>query len=75
MSRLIPEQEIAIHSREKALEIAAALVDEDYVVSISKEDELYIINYVWSPESDRNGVVFMNRDNFEMDYIERDTKE
>ena len=60
--------EIALHDKETALKIANILVDEDYVVMISREEDLYIINYLYAQYSDRNDVVFMNRDEFDTDY-------
>jgi hypothetical protein len=62
------EHEIALHDKETALKIANILVDEDYVVMISREENLYIINYLYAQYSDRNDVVFMNRDEFDTDY-------
>ena len=60
--------EIALHDKETALKIANILVDEDYVVMISREEDLYIINYLYSQYSDRNDVVFMDREEFDTDY-------
>lgn len=62
------KNEIALHDKETALKIANILVDEDYVVMISKEEDLYIINYLYARYSDRNYVVFMDRDEFDTDY-------
>ena len=60
--------EIALHDKETALKIANILVDEEYVVMISREEDLYIINYLYAQYSDRNDVVFMPRDEFDTDY-------
>ena len=60
--------EIALHDKETALKIANILVDEDYVVMISREEDLYIINYLYAQYSDRNDVVFKARDEFDTDY-------
>ena len=65
---LIPEQEIACHSFANAENIAEILLDEGYVVMISKEEKLYIVNYIWSAncgEANRNDVVFVNREEYE----------
>lgn len=63
--------EIAIHDKNTALQIANLLVDEEYCVMISREEDLYIINYIYSEYSDRNNVVFMNREEFDTDYYQR----
>lgn len=62
--------EIAIQDKESAIEIVKILVEEEYCVLLSKEESLYIINYEYSEYSDRNNVVFMNRELFEDKYIE-----
>lgn len=62
--------EIAIKNKEKALEVLGILVDEEYCVMFSREEDLYIINYEYSEYSDRNNIVFMSKDEFEEKYIE-----
>lgn len=62
--------EIAIKNKEKALEVLSTLVDEEYCVLFSREEDLYIINYEYSEYSDRNNVVFMSKDEFEEKFIE-----
>ena len=62
--------EIAIQDKESALEIVKILVEEEYCVLLSKEESLYIINYEYSEYSDRNNVVFMNKEIFEDKYTE-----
>lgn len=52
-----------------ALQIASALVQEDYVIMISLEGETMIISYVYSPNSDRNDVIFMNRVTHEEGFV------
>ena len=62
--------EIAVQDKESALEIVKILVEEEYCVLLSKEESLYIINYEYSEYSDRNNVIFMNREVFEDKYVE-----
>ena len=62
--------EIAIKNKEKALEVLSTLVDEEYCVMFSREEDLYIINYEYSEYSDRNNVIFMSKDEFEEKFIE-----
>ena len=65
------KNEIAFKDRNAAFRVADMLIDEDYVVMISKEENLIIVNYEWSEHnSDRNDVVFMRRDEFEEHYFE-----
>ena len=54
--------QIAFKNHDKGLEVAKALLDQDYVVMLSYEEQLLIINYEWSERgADRNDVVFMQR--------------
>lgn len=63
MANLIPEQEIAVGSLLHAMDLAEILLEEDYVVMISREEDLYIVNYIWSEGgADRSDVVFVSRE-------------
>ena len=47
------------------------LLDEDYVVLLSYEEQLLIVNYEWSEhKADRNDVVFMSQYEFEKEFFE-----
>ena len=39
-----------------------------YVVMLSREEQLWIVNYQYSDTCNRNDVVFMNREDFEEKY-------
>jgi hypothetical protein len=64
------KNEIAVSDKESAMKIANILVDEEYCVMLSREEDLYIINFEYSEYSDRNNVVFMNREDFEQKFEE-----
>lgn len=60
------ENEIVFKNHDKGLEVAKALLDEDYVVMLSYEEQLLVLNYEWSERgADRNDVVFMQRYKYE----------
>lgn len=60
------ENEIVFKNHDKGLEVAKALLDEDYVIMLSYEEQLLVLNYEWSERgADRNDVVFMRRDEYE----------
>ena len=61
--------ELAFRNHEKGLLVAKALLDEHYVVLLSYEENLLIVNWEYSPNSNRNDVVFMNREEFEEEYV------
>ena len=63
--------EIAFNDHEAGLEVAKMLLNEGYVVLLSHEEKLLIVNFEWSPNfADRNDMVFMSRENFEDKYCE-----
>ena len=62
----ITKHEVALHSYEDATAMAKILLDNGYVVMISREEQLYIVNYVWSQRgANRNDVAFMDREELE----------
>lgn len=65
----VTNNEIAVKSFANAETLAELLLDEGYVVMISREENLYIVNYVWSPNyANRNDVCFQSREDVE-DFI------
>ena len=80
------KNELSFRNHNNALKVAKALLDEDYVVLLSYEEELLIINYEWSENNaDRNDMVFMSKYEYEEELskqyddiihdIEKDIKE
>ena len=64
--KYITNNEIACHKFANAESLAEILLDEGYVVMLSKEEDLTIVNYIWSHRNaDRNDVAFMSRDEIE----------
>ena len=58
--------EVAMHSMADALELVKLLVRNGYVATVSIEEELVIVNYVWTPRfADRNEIVFQNREDLD----------
>lgn len=66
------EFEIAINDYNDATTITEILMNNDYVVMMSHEEQLYIIDAIWSTGCNRNDVVFMDRGEFEEKYVEVD---
>lgn len=58
------KNELAFTNHDSALAVAKALLEEEYVVLLSKEEDLIIINYEWVANANRNGVVFISQDEF-----------
>ena len=57
------KNELAFETAEAAFETARQmLTDGHYVVMLSKEEQLWIVNYEYSDLNDRNDMVFMPRE-------------
>lgn len=63
------ENQLAFKNEKSALEVARMLIQENYVVMLSREEELVILNFEWVPNADRNGIVFISRETFEELYV------
>jgi len=67
-------QEIALKDRDNALEMAKVLVEEGYVVQLSREEKLWILDFESTFEygqANRNGMVFMSVEEFDDRYYEK----
>ena len=59
---------IAVHSFEDATTIMKILVDNGNCVMLSREEDLWIVHWVWtSMPADRNEVIFISRAVYECD--------
>lgn len=68
---MIGEGELAFETPEAAFEtVRQMLTNGHYVVMLSREEELWIVNYEYSGLNDRNDMVFMSREDFEEKYQE-----
>lgn len=66
------EGELAFETPEAAFEtVRQMLTSGHYVVMLSREENLWILNYTYSDLCDRNDVVFMSREEFETEYYSR----
>ena len=61
------ENQIAFKNHDRGIEVAKKLLEEEYVVMLSYEENLLIVNWEWceAPQADRNCVVFMPRYKYE----------
>lgn len=75
MKNLIINNEIAFDNEEDAIKVAQILMKQFYVVMLSKEEDLTILNYCYSSFADRNDVVFMERDTFYDNFCELSEEE
>ena len=65
------EFSVAVHDYDQACALTKILMDNDYVVMLSVEEQMYIVSAIWSERhADRNDVMFMDRYEFEEKYVE-----
>ena len=63
--------ELAFKDHERGMKVAKALLDENYAVLLTYEENLLIINWEWCEKyADRNQIAFMPRYEFD-EMIER----
>ena len=63
------EKELIFHSIEAAQSVMNSLVEEGYVCMLSKEENLYIVNFIWTYNANRNDVVFMAREDYDGEFV------
>ena len=63
------ERELVFHSIEAAQSVMNSLVEEGYVCMLSKEENLYIVNFIWTYNANRNDVVFMAREDYDEEFV------
>lgn len=61
--------EIALDTYEDAVATAEILLRNNYVVMLSREDAIFIVNAVFAAYGDRNDAVFMSREYFDDTYM------
>lgn len=71
------KNELAFKNHENGMKVARMLLQENYVVMISTEEDLLILNWEWSQSgceyggADRNDVVFMAKEDLYENYYEK----
>lgn len=77
MKKYLTDNEIAIKDYDKACLIQEILLEEGYVVMMSREERLWIINWIWCPDgyADRNDVIFISREDYEWEQWQESQKE
>lgn len=68
---MVGEGELVFETSDAAFEtVRQMLTRGHYVVMLSREEQLWIVNYQYSDLCSRNDVVFMSREDFEEKYCE-----
>jgi len=65
MFNLIPNDSICVDNYNDAAKLMLVLTDNNYVPMLTKEDSRYIVSYIWEPDCNRNGMVFVSREDWD----------
>lgn len=60
--KYLTNHEIAVNNLEDTLKLVQVLTNQNYITMVSQEENLYIINYIYSPTCNRNDVVFQDKE-------------
>lgn len=69
MNKKKGDGQLAFRDWERAYDTTDALLRENYIVMLSREEDLIIVNYMWEPHADRNGAVFLRLEEFEESFV------
>lgn len=66
----LPQDGLVCHDFDDAAAIMQILVKNGNCVMLSREEDLWVINWVWTEgaPADRNGVIFTDRSTYECDW-------
>lgn len=69
LEKFLEQEALAFHSFEEAAAIQKILLENGYCVMMSREEHLWLLNWVWTEQfADRNGVIFINRAQYECEW-------
>ena len=69
IEKYLEQDGLAFHDYESAATVQKILIEQGLCVMMSREEELWILNWVWTETpADRNCVVFVNRGGYECDW-------
>lgn len=67
LTKFLVDETIVVNTFEEATEITKILLNNNYCAMLSREENFWVINWVWSPDANRNGAIFLSREIYESD--------
>lgn len=68
LEKYLEQEALTFHSFEEAAAVQKILLENGYCVMMSREEQLWLLNWVWTERfADRNDVIFINRAQYECD--------
>ena len=69
IKKYLDSDSLVFESYDAASKVQEILIKEGYCVMLSKEEEFWVLNWVWTERpADRNCVIFINRGDYESDW-------
>ena len=71
LDKYLEQDSLAFESYEDAAAVQKILIENGYCTMMSREEHLWLLNWVWTEKfADRNGVIFVNRAEYECNEYE-----
>lgn len=68
IENFLEQEALTFSTFEEAAAVQKILLENGYCVMMSREEELWLLNWVWTDHpADRNDVIFINRAQYECD--------
>ena len=66
LDKYLEQDSLTFESYEDAATVQKILIENGYCTMMSREEHLWLLNWVWTERfADRNGVIFVNRAEYE----------
>lgn len=66
LNKFLEQESLTFESYEDATTVQKILIENGYCTMMSREEHLWLLNWVWTEEfANRNGVIFVNRVEYE----------
>ena len=66
LNKFLEQDSLTFESYEDAAAVQKILIENGYCTMMSREEHLWLLNRVWTEKfADRNGVIFVNRAEYE----------
>lgn len=77
IDKYLTDNELVLTEYEDAIEIQRRLINNGYVVMLSREEQFWVLNWIWDSHdaANRNAAIFISREDYEWALYEQIEKE
>ena len=69
LEKTLEQRSLVFNSYADAAEVQKILLENEYCTMISREEDLWCLNWVYSAFANRNGVIFIDSDYFDNEWF------